>query len=532
MHILKSCLCAALVATAGAHATAAGPGIVGGEVHGASRQTGLGNQNEPLLRLTLDVEGETAWSYIEIRMGGTATPDDIDRLRVYATPDDHFDSRFAAAYEPLGDCAMTPGRVSIPLSGTAKAGKNHLWLAADISQNATEGRLVEAEVARVSTADGTFSPSRDAEPPKCEIVLTRRLVFAPGDYASRNYRIPAIVTAADGTLVVATDKRKANQGDLPEDIDVVVNRSSDGGQTWSPPITVAKGQGRFKGYGDAALVRTGEEGGLLCIFVGGNGLWNSTAADPQRTYVCKSLDNGKTWGAPTDITDQLYGAGCVDPIRRNWAASFCSSGAALLGRDGTIWVVAVVRETERRSVKDLANYVYYSEDNGKTWRVSACVMKEDANEAKIVETDDGGLLVSIRNQQRGARYYSVSHDRGKTWTPVGQWQEMQEPGCNGDIIRYTSAKDGDDKSRLLHSVPNANRRRNVSVFVSYDEGKTWPVKKTIQSGGSAYSSLCRLEDGTIGIYIEENEADDYSLYFTRFSLEWLTDGKDSPTSAM
>ncbi len=524
MHILKLCLCAILLTLPMAHASAAAGG---GEFRGVSRLTGRGNQNEPLLHLTIDMTSATEWAGIELRMVGTATSADVDRLRVYSTPDGHFDPRFATAYEPLGDCAMAPGGISIPLSGAAKAGENHLWVVADISQNATEGRTIETEVLRASTANGAFSPTKASETPKCEILLTRRLIFAPGDYASRNYRIPAIVTAADGTLVVATDKRKANQGDLPEDIDVVVNRSSDGGMTWSPPITVAKGQGRFKGYGDAALVRTNEEGGLLCIFVGGNGLWNSTSAEPQRTYVSKSLDNGKTWGAPTDITDQLYGAGCADPTRRNWTASFCSSGAALLSRDGTIWVVAVVRETERKSVKDLANYVYYSEDNGKTWNVSACVMQEDANEAKIVETDDGGLLVSIRNQQRGARYYSVSHDRGKTWTPVGKWQEMQEPGCNGDIIRYTSAKDGDRRSRLLHSVPNANRRRNVSVFVSYDEGKTWPVKKTVQSGGSAYSSLCALADGTIGIYIEENEADDYSLWFSRFSLEWLTDGKDS-----
>ncbi|MBK7740558.1 MAG: exo-alpha-sialidase [Saprospiraceae bacterium] len=38
-----------------------------------------------------------------------------------------------------------------------------------------------------------------------------------------------------------TDKRKDNSIDLPEDIDIIAQRSTDGGKTWSEPVTVAKG---------------------------------------------------------------------------------------------------------------------------------------------------------------------------------------------------------------------------------------------------------------------------------------------------
>ena len=48
-----------------------------------------------------------------------------------------------------------------------------------------------------------------------------------------NYRIPAVITAKDGSIVAVTDKRKYNEGDLPQDIDIVCNRSTDGGHTWS-----------------------------------------------------------------------------------------------------------------------------------------------------------------------------------------------------------------------------------------------------------------------------------------------------------
>ena len=101
--------------------------------------------------------------------------------------------------------------------------------------------------------------------------------------------------------------------------------------------------------------------------------------------------------------------------------------------------------------------------------------------------------------------------------------------CNGDMIRYTSENQGHDKNRLLHSVPYGNSRTDVTVYVSYDEGETWPVNKCIVPYSSAYSSLCILPDGTIGLYVEEAYAgaSGYSTVFYNFSLEWLTDGNDS-----
>ena len=77
-------------------------------------------------------------------------------------------------------------------------------------------------------------------------------------------------------------------------------------------------------------------------------------------------------------------------------------------------------------------------------------------------------------------------------------------------------------------MPYGSQRRDVTVYISYDEGETWPVKKTIVPYSSAYSSLCVLPDGTIGLYVEEepNGTSGYSTAFYNFSLEWLTDGAD------
>ena len=147
------------------------------------------------------------------------------------------------------------------------------------------------------------------------------------------------------------------------------------------------------------------------------------------------------------------------------------------------------------------------------------------DEAKVAELNNGNILMSIRHDGGGPRYYTISTDNGLTWGPVSTCPQLIEPGCNGDLIRYTSTLDGYNKNRLLHSIPNnKTSRQNVSIFVSYDEGQTWPIKKSICPGSSAYSSITILPDGTIGAYVEENNP--ISLYYINFSLGWLTNGAD------
>lgn len=69
-----------------------------------------------------------------------------------------------------------------------------------------------------------------------------------------------------------------------------------------------------------------------------------------------------------------------------------------------------------------------------------------------------------------------------------------------------------------------DKRVNMTVKISYDEGKTWSEGKTIYTGSSAYSSLCVLENGNIGLFFEKDNYND-NVFFS-FSIEWLTNGKD------
>lgn len=496
------------------------------------QETGLtarANSDELILKASVQYRGSedsVSVQSVKLNLNGTTSVSDVDEVRVYSTGlKDYTNGGFLETATLLGSCSPSEGDFECELQGSLFDGINYLWLTVNVDANAAEGNFVDMSLLSIVAGNEEYELKNPSPAGSREIILARTTLLRSGDYNSSNYRIPAVITAKDGSIVAFTDKRKYNNTDLPEDIDIICNRSTDGGHTWSEPITIAQGTGRFQGYGDAALAHSKDENGLLAVFVGGQGLWTSTPSEPQNSYMVRSFDNGQTWTEPEVITHFIYGKDCTDPTRKNWYASFFGSGNGLLTSTGRIMFVAAIRESGNNYT--LYNYVVYSDDNGETWNVSGRA-SVGGDEAKVTELVDGRILMSIRHG--GNRWYNISSDGGLTWqSSPSTWYDITAPACNGDMIRYSSVDKGGDKNRILHSVPVGTDRKNVTVFVSYDEGQTWPVSRCIVPYSSAYSSLCILPDYTIGIYVEEDYytgKDNYSTVFYNFSLEWLTKGED------
>lgn len=358
----------------------------------------------------------------------------------------------------------------------------------------------------------------------------RTVLFNMGDYDSQYWRIPALVTAADNSLVAVVDKRGSSLGDLPNTISIMSRRSTDNGKNWSEPVVVAQG-GNGKTYGDPAVVLDKKTGNLICMFVGDQGLWNATPYNRQGIYVSKSTDNGVSWSEPVAITDQVYAN------HSGWYAGFAGSGHGLCLKDGRLMFVLAIRATSATGVP-LHNYAIYSDDGGDNWTLSTNAATTVGDEAKVVELEDGDILMSIRNPSKGNRIFCKSTDRGQTWGKAYFETELKDPACNGDIIRYSYSTDegSEGKSRLLHSLPESTTtRENVTVYLSEDDGETWPIKKRLVDGYSAYSSLTVLPDGTIGALVEEGKWDSnlpgengFQLVFYRFTMDWLTSDVTEP----
>lgn len=354
------------------------------------------------------------------------------------------------------------------------------------------------------------------------------------DYGKTHYRIPELLALPNGDLLAFADKRAVGAGDLPNQIEVYVRKSTNNGTNWGQekritPVSTSKKDG----HGDTAAVLDKKTGDIIAVVAFGQGFLNSTPQDPIRIRTIRSRDNGETWEAPIDITSQIYGAECGDFTRRNWHAAFVTAGNGLQMRNGRIMFVLNVRESSQLMVQ---NYVMYSDDGGHKWKVSRGSPKNTrrGGEAKVVELNDGSLLMHIRWTPN--RLQSRSYDNGETWTEATAINGILSSDSNGDLIVYTSTKNGYDKNRLITLVDSTvwNGQRdgypgNPKFYISYDEGYTWTNSKELYKGYAGYSSLAILKDGSIGILAELGNSWSGPIYFLKTSIEWCN-SNDNPCS--
>jgi sialidase-1 len=191
----------------------------------------------------------------------------------------------------------------------------------------------------------------------------------------------------------------------------------------------------------------------------------------------------------------------------------------------------------------------YSDDQGKTWHASEVAVPctdewINPNETVAIELADGRVMLNVRNESKThRRLVTTSKDGATGWSTPKFDEALLEPICMGGIVRYSTEEKG-GKNRILFSNPHnlekakgpaepgKNRdRKNVSVKISYDEGGTWPVNKTIEEGFSAYSDIAVTHAGTILCFYGRASKGSFAgdrLTMARFNLEWLTDGKDVP----
>jgi len=475
--------------------------------------TGRGNENARVLLLNVQTTGALSpigVSNIDLTIGDTDLSNIIN-VNVYFTGS----SNRLNMDMPFGSASPSVETVSVSGFQTLTGASNYFWVTYDISPDATEGDVIDATCEAV-TVDGNVETlaSTIAEGERV-ILLDHGTLYSFGEYNSTAYRIPAICTAPDGSLIAAGDARIDNNTDLPGNIDISLRRSEDNGMTWSDPIVIA--DFGDDGASDPALVIDAASGDVICLFATHSGLFGSTPMNPIRMQVCRSSDNGATWTSPEDITDQVYAPG--------WHAVWVASGSAHQMASGRIVAAVGVRPN---SSTQLDNHMIFSDDGGLTWAYMENTASANGNEAKILEINNGDLMMNIRAQNQ--RKIVISSDDGETWGTPYLEPELIDPFCNADFIRYTSTLNGFDQNRILFSNPKSTSlRENLHVFMSTDEADTWPYSKLIYDGPSAYSSLTILNDGSIGLFYENGEYEQYQLSFARFSLDWLTDGADTYT---
>ncbi len=316
------------------------------------------------------------------------------------------------------------------------------------------------------------------------------------------YRIPAIVTAVNGDLVCAIDERVPSCADLigSRNINIVVRRSTNNGRTWTPIETVVD-LPDGESASDPSMIVDQQTGTIIMFY---NYMTHNEGEKEFRFHVVKSLDNGKTWTKPEDITEQ------ISKTEWNKNFRFITSGRGIQTKSGKLLHCVVNLQNGGR--------VFGSDNHGKSWYLIDTKITP-FDESKIVELADGKWMINSRVSKQGCRTVHISDDQGKTWATHKE-TALEDPTCNASIIRYTSKKYSvKDKILIFANNNDSKHRKNMSVRISRDDGKTWSKPKTVYKGSSAYPSLTVMKNGRIGLFFE---ADNYKKnVFVSFPLRWI-----------
>jgi len=367
------------------------------------------------------------------------------------------------------------------------------------------------------------------EQPASSGQLQQTDVFISGTNGYHTYRIPSLLVTENGILLAFCEGRKKSRADSG-DIDLLVKRSQDGGKTWSQQQVIWD-DGENTCGNPCPVVD--QQTGTICLPM----TWNrgddteaeikkNTSKDTRRVWVSRSEDDGLTWSKPVEITGTTK--------RPEWRWYATGPGAGIQLQKG-LWKGRLVIPCDHSVAPDPDNptghssHVIIRDDHGQTWTIGGVICPQ-VNECQVVELTDGTLMLNMRNYDRSktTRAIANSKDGGITWSNVTHDPVLIEPLCQASFIRY-SWPGRNNKSCLLFSNPaSTSKREKMTVRLSYDEGKTWPVSRVLYPDLSAYSCLAVLPDGDIACLYEAGQNNPYEkIVFARFSLHWLSREKEN-----
>ncbi len=503
----------------------------------AHQTTGIGNARQALLRIKLTPFAKFTPTAINISLSGA---DQISGLSVYTTTIDQLHAPGASSNKLATLTELADGPLTITLSPSAHSANQTLyyWITADIKGDAQEWAAVDAAVTSIDYKAGADLNNCDLSAkgnPDGQMRLFKRQQFlwTASQSQAKYYRIPTILSTLDGGLVAFADDRYDNTQDLgkvasgaagPHKVDVVMRKSLDDGATWDEPIVVAAGDGTSEaacGYGDPAVVRT-PGGKLICLMAAGS---KSFPSGMLHMGYSESLDNGATWSAPRDIYPSVNKSGLAI------TSAFTSAGKGVTFADGR--VAFAMNATVSGTTNE---YIIYSDDEGATWTIGPNKACASADESKLEIMNDSSLLLSVRQGGwNGIANRAYARTTGSalgngilSWGAKGYWTDLNANGCNADILYYSRSTQG-ERDLLLHTVVKnfQTYRRDLRLYMSFDEGKTWEEAFQLQPGFAAYSSMQRLANGDLAIIFEDgslgnqDKMDCYAINYVVLSQELI-----------
>lgn len=477
---------------------------------------------------------------IVLSLKGTTDINDIEKVLLLKTDDGE---KFVSD-KFIGTARLSDSRVIFDDPFTIHEDTLKLWVSIQLKEKVDLTHRVAVTCKEIVTDGGRLRlPVKETNPLRVGVALRQHK--QDGVHTSR---IPGLATSNDGTLMAIYDARYESGRDLQGHMDIVMNRSVDGGRTWGPmQVVLDMGEWggmpqKYNGVSDACILVDDNTGDIYVAGLWMHGVLNSETGrwvegltedstrwihqwhrmgsqpgfDVKQTsqfLITKSTNDGLTWSEPINIT----------PIKKKeWWLYAPAPGRGITMSDGTLVIPTQGRDETGMSFSNIT----WSNDGGQTW-VASNPAQKNTTECTVVELPNGDLMLNMRdNRNRGnedvnGRSVFITNDMGETWIehPTSR-KALIEPTCMASIHKHSWSEEGEQKSVLLFVNPaSTSKRNNITLKVSYDDGDTWPLDKHIlldEHSGRGYSCITTVNESTIGILYESSQAD---LVFQTISLK-------------
>ena len=350
-------------------------------------------------------------------------------------------------------------------------------------------------------------------------------VFVSGTEGYKTFRIPAIIKAPNGDLLAFCEGRVNGAGDFGN-VKVVLKRSGDNGKTWSGLQVVASNDTLQKDN-SAPVVDMSDPAypkGRIFLFYNTGNVSEAKlrrGLGVREVWYKTSVNNGKSWSEAVNITLQVH-----KPKQPNfnkdynfvedWRSYANTPGHAIqlvAGKYKNRIYVAANHSAgaPQKRYADGRAFGYYTDDHGKTFKISDDVPMPGGNEVMATELSDSRVMLNARNQLGNvkARIVAISKNGGKSWDTTYFDRQLPDPVCQGSILNI-GQKHGKSILAFCNNADTTSRD-NLTLRISYDEGKTWPFSKVIAKSPdgykgdyTAYSDLVKLSASEIGVFYERD----------------------------
>ena len=240
-------------------------------------------------------------------------------------------------------------------------------------------------------------------------------------------------------------------------------------------FTVSRDDTIYEAWPD--IIQT-DSGKLICVF---SECEHHVDRENARIMLCESTDRGRTWSEKKPLTEK----GRKD--------NFFNCARISKLNDGRLAIICDKVSGDENSAAEI--YVWYGDSEGTHWgeplALPFCGIVPD----KLLQLKKGRLIIAahFKNKDTGKleQYLWYSDDNGKTWSD--RVTVAADPRYN---LCEVSILECDDNTLVAFLRENSFEGYDMMKVISYDNGETWSELCNTPMNGGHRPTSGFLKDGT------------------------------------